>query len=666
MATPAPAGTLSYPPLPGPIAGIYAVNAPWAQWFRELWNRVGGPDAPTNTELHTLIMSQAPGGPVDTATLLETVGDFFVQQGSGQEAAAGAQVADMSGRLDALEVETQDTAPALLSTLQRRLDDLEAFVLSAPGIAVPPAAVSTITGLWNWSTLDGTGDPGAPNAAFDTAALPLALRISRQTLDNHDASAMLATVQPGDMLTIQSPSVSTIWVRFNVNAALSHFPTYFSYPGTVLATGAGGQPTANMPVTLTLTRMAGLEDAGSDTETPFIRTALDLDNRVAALENLPLDSVTQSVNDLRSRMEAVEAPSDTQAQAIALDTLHKRLDDLEAFVLANQSAPAPVQALSTMTALWNWSTVDDPFAGDPGAPNAAFDVALAPLNLRVARRTLDNRDASAMLATVQPGDVWTIESPSVSTIWVRFEVNTALRHFPTYFTYPGTVLATGAGGQPTANMPVTLTLTRMAGLEDAGSDTETPFIRTALDLDNRVAALENLPLDSVTQSVNDLRSRMEAVEVLAMINLAPPVPPGVALLGYTNTFTQGQTINQNLNPHLLGGTTPVPLFGAGSILLVNAPDNVNAVLTFNGYGILGGNFAGTRMRLPGGLPGPLAAGNLIFAFQALGFDGAAYSATSQAGWETRARNLWSTTDHSTYYVVQTTPSGSVTPQNVLG
>src|SRR5215831_14125071 len=512
MATPAPAGTLSYPPLPGPIAGIYAVNAPWAQWFRELWNRVGGPDAPTNTELHTLIMSQAPGGPVDTATLLETVGDFFVQQGSGQEAAAGAQVADMSGRLDALEVETQDTAPALLSTLQRRLDDLEAFVLSAPGIAVPPAAVSTITGLWNWSTLDGTGDPGAPNAAFDTAALPLALRISRQTLDNHDASAMLATVQPGDMLTIQSPSVSTIWVRFNVNAALSHFPTYFSYPGTVLATGAGGQPTANMPVTLTLTRMAGLEDAGSDTETPFIRTALDLDNRVAALENLPLDSVTQSVNDLRSRMEAVEAPSDTQAQAIALDTLHKRLDDLEAFVLANQSAPAPVQALSTMTALWNWSTVDDPFAGDPGAPNAAFDVALAPLNLRVARRTLDNRDASAMLATVQPGDVWTIESPSVSTIWVRFEVNTALRHFPTYFTYPGTVLATGAGGQPTANMPVTLTLTRMAGLEDAGSDTETPFIRTALDLDNRVAALENLPLDSVTQSVNDLRSRMEAVE----------------------------------------------------------------------------------------------------------------------------------------------------------
>jgi len=444
VATPPPPGTLSYPPLPGPIAGIYAVNAPWAQWFRELWNRVGGPDALTNTELQTLIVQQTPGPP---------------------------------------------------------------------------------------------GPPG------------------------------------------------------------------------------GG--------------------TGQDVSDPFLSGALS-------------------------------AVTDAQATTLALHTLHKRLDDLETLVLANQPPPAAAVPLSTMTALWNWSTVDDPFAGDPGAPNAAFDVALAPLNLRVARRTLDNRDASAILATVQPGDVWTIESPSVSTIWVRFEVNTALSHFPTYFTYPGTVLATGAGGQPTANMPVTLTLTRMAGLEDAGSDTETPFIRTALDLDNRVAALENLPLDSVTQSVNDLRSRMEAVEVLAMINLAPPVPPGVALLGYTNTFTQGQTINQNLNPHLLGGTTPVPLFGAGSILLVNAPDNVNAVLTFNGYGVFGGNFAGTRMRLPGGLPGPLAAGNLIFAFQALGFDGAAYSASSQAGWETRARNLWSTTDHSTYYVVQTTPSGSVTPQNVLG
>ena len=318
MATPSPPGTLSYPPIPGPIAGIYAVNAPWAQWFRELWNRVGGPDAPTNTELHTLLMSQAPGGPVDTSTLLETVGDFFVQQGSGQDAAAGAAVADMSGRLEALETDAQDTAPALLTTLQRRLDDLEAFVLSSPGLVVPPAATITVTGLWNWSTVDGTGDPGAPNAAFDTAALPLALRISRQTLDNHEASSMLATVQPGDMLTIQSPSVSTIWVRFNVNAALSHFPTYFSYPGTVLATGAGGQPTANMPVTITLTRLSGLEDAGAQAETSWIRTTIDLDSRVTALENQPPEAIAQSV-------------------ALAL----KRLDDLEQLVMMNVSPPMP-------------------------------------------------------------------------------------------------------------------------------------------------------------------------------------------------------------------------------------------------------------------------------------------------------------------------------------
>ena len=306
MARPAPPGTLSYPPIPGPIAGIYAVNAPWAQWFRELWNRVGGPEAPTNTELHTLILSQAPSGPVDTSTLLETVGDFFVQQGSGQDAAAGVAVADMSGRLEALEVETQDTAPALLTTLQRRLDDLETFVLSSPGLVVPPAATITVTGLWNWSTVDGTGDPGSPNAAFDTAALPLALRISRQTLDNHDASSMLATVQPGDMLTIQSPSVSTIWVRFNVNAALSHFPTYFSYPGTVLATGAGGQPTANMPVTITLTRLSGLEDAGASDETPWIRTAIDLDSRVTALEARPEEALAPNIAAVLQRVNDVE------------------------------------------------------------------------------------------------------------------------------------------------------------------------------------------------------------------------------------------------------------------------------------------------------------------------------------------------------------------------
>jgi len=199
--------------------------------------------------------------------------------------------------------------------------------------------------------------------------------------------------------------------------------------------------------------------------------------------------------------------------------------------------------------------------GDPGAPNAAFDVAAAPLNLRVARRTLDNRDASAILATVQPGDVWTIESPTVSTIWMRFEVTAALAHFPTYFTFPGALLASGAGGAPAANMPVTLTVTRLAGLEDAGSSDETPWIRTAIDLDSRVQALENQPPEAIAQSVALALQRLEDLEQLVMMNVSPPIPPGVAFVGAVNQFTQPQIINP--------ANVPVPVVAQGPDLIMN-------------------------------------------------------------------------------------------------
>jgi hypothetical protein len=134
-------------------------------------------------------------------------------------------------------------------------------------------------------------------------------------------------------------------------------------------------------------------------------------------------------------------------------------------------------------------------------------------------------------------------------------------------------------------------------------------------------------------------------------------------LAHANTWTAAQVIN--LNTYSRDPTAPV-IAGGGTAAttpyILQANDNTNAAMYFNGYGTYGGNFIGTRARLTGGTGGTLntlAAGNIMFTFGAAGYDGTAYSGV-QTQITMRSSNLWSTTDHSTYMTFNVTPSASLT------
>jgi hypothetical protein len=131
-------------------------------------------------------------------------------------------------------------------------------VLAGPTLAWQPPAVETgVTGVWNYRTVDGTGDPGVRNLSPDVAAAPTFLRFSKTETDGTDASNVLVTTGVGDVLLAQQRTDASKWSKLQVRAPIVDHGTWVEAPITVLATSGAGAPTNNQDVVVQFQRGTG-------------------------------------------------------------------------------------------------------------------------------------------------------------------------------------------------------------------------------------------------------------------------------------------------------------------------------------------------------------------------------------------------------------------------
>jgi hypothetical protein len=131
-------------------------------------------------------------------------------------------------------------------------------VLAGPTLAWQPAAVAEgVTGVWNYRTVDGTGDPGVRNLSPDVAGAPTFLRFSKTETDGTDASNVLVTTGVGDVLLAQQRTDSSKWSKLQVRAPIVDHGTWVEVPITVLATSGAGAPSNNTDVAVQFQRGTG-------------------------------------------------------------------------------------------------------------------------------------------------------------------------------------------------------------------------------------------------------------------------------------------------------------------------------------------------------------------------------------------------------------------------
>jgi hypothetical protein len=135
-------------------------------------------------------------------------------------------------------------------------------VAAGPALAwQPPAAVQGVTAVWNYRTVDGTGDPGARNLSPDVAAAPTFLRFSTTDTAGSDVRNVLVTTGVGDVLIAQQRTDSSKWSKIQVRAPVVDHATWFEVPITLLANSGAGVPANNTDVAVQFQRGTGSTSA---------------------------------------------------------------------------------------------------------------------------------------------------------------------------------------------------------------------------------------------------------------------------------------------------------------------------------------------------------------------------------------------------------------------
>lgn len=120
-----------------------------------------------------------------------------------------------------------------------------------------PAVVEGVTGVWNYRTADGTGDPGTRNLSPDVATAPTFLRFSKTEVDGTDATNVLVTTDVGDVLIAQQRTDANHWSKAQVRAPIVDHGTWVEVPITVLTNSGAGPPANNTDVEVQFQRGTG-------------------------------------------------------------------------------------------------------------------------------------------------------------------------------------------------------------------------------------------------------------------------------------------------------------------------------------------------------------------------------------------------------------------------
>jgi hypothetical protein len=131
-------------------------------------------------------------------------------------------------------------------------------------------------------------------------------------------------------------------------------------------------------------------------------------------------------------------------------------------------------------------------------------------------------------------------------------------------------------------------------------------------------------------------------------------------------FAQGATFAKGVTVNLNASALPTPF--AGTLLQVGQADNTKCTIQMNAFGAAGftNHLAFFKANGTCASPTPLAADDTIGGMYAFGCDVAGSMTTvpnAFCGFFTST--LWSSTNHSTYWAVYTTPNGSTTFQEQL-
>lgn len=124
----------------------------------------------------------------------------------------------------------------------------------------------------------------------------------------------------------------------------------------------------------------------------------------------------------------------------------------------------------------------------------------------------------------------------------------------------------------------------------------------------------------------------------------------------TGVFQNQIIVNAN-------AVTQLPAGLVGTLGHLASADGVASRFLVEGFGA-GSTYDGRRSGGTGASPAALPSGSGIVSFNALGFDGSAYSGGA-ASLIFLSLNTWTTGDHSTYATMGVTPSGSITRAEVM-